>query len=148
MLPNALCGGPWTPRGEGGAWGCVGSAFGHVVVTRYSREKGVLGAVRGFGGEPGAWLQKRFAAGDVSGRGDRTRWQPLPWYSNGYVTDVQGHLHLEVHAHFEKVSTDTVFSLGYMVRIRPEPVEPFSRSESLSEPNTVTLSFESGASVE
>ena len=35
-----------------------------------------------------------------------------------------------------------------MVRIRPEPVEPFPRSGNLSEPNTVTLSFESGASVE
>ena len=41
---------------------------------------------------------------------------------------MQGHLHLEVHAHFEKVSTDTVFSLRYIVRIRPEPVEPFPRS--------------------
>ena len=46
MLLNALSSVPWTPRGEGGAWGCVGSAFGHVVVTRYSREKGFLGAVR------------------------------------------------------------------------------------------------------
>ena len=61
---------------------------------------------------------------------------------------MQGHLHLQVHAHFEKVSTDTVFSLGYMVRIRPEPVEPFPRSGNLSEPNTVTLSVESGASLE
>ena len=57
MLPNELSGAPWTPRGEGEAWGCVGSAFGHVVVTRYSWEKGVLGAVRGFVGEPGAWVQ-------------------------------------------------------------------------------------------
>ena len=61
---------------------------------------------------------------------------------------MQGHLHLEVHAHFEKVSTDTVFPLTYIVRIRPEPVEPFSWSGDLFKPNTVTLSFESGASVE
>ena len=74
--------------------------------------------------------------------------QPLPWYSNGYVTDVQGHLHLEVHVHFEKVSTDTVFSLGYIVRIRPEPMEPFPRSGHLFKPNAVTLSFESGAWLE
>ena len=50
--------------------------------------------------------------------------------------------------HFEKVSTDTVFSLTYMVRIRPEPMEPFPGSGDLFKPNTVTLSFESGASVE
>ena len=61
---------------------------------------------------------------------------------------MQGHLHLAVHAHFEKVSTDTVFSLRYIVRIRPEPVEPFPRSGDLFKPNTVTLSFESGAWLE
>ena len=61
---------------------------------------------------------------------------------------MQGHLHLEVHAHFEKVSTDTVFSLGYMVRIRPEPVEPFAWSGNLFKSNTVTLSVESGAWLE
>ena len=61
---------------------------------------------------------------------------------------MQGHLHLEVHAHSEKVSTNTVFSLRYIVRFRPEPVEPFSWSGNLFKPNTVTLSVESGASVE
>ena len=61
---------------------------------------------------------------------------------------MQGHLHLEVHAHSEKVSTDTVFSLRYMVRLRSEPVEPFSWSGNLFKPNAVTLSVESGASLE
>ena len=49
MLPNALSGAPWTPRGEGGALEGVGGAFGHVVLTWYSREKGFLGAARVFG---------------------------------------------------------------------------------------------------
>ena len=75
MLPNALCGPPWTPRGEGEAWGCVGSAFGHVVVTRYSREKGFLGAVRGFGGEPGAWVQNDLRPGMCPAR--YFYWNPL-----------------------------------------------------------------------
>ena len=113
MLPNALCGAPSAPRGEGGAWGCVGSAFGHVVVTRYSREKGFLGAVRGFGGEPGAWVQNDLRPAmrpDTFAPGDR--FAPQYFYWNPLWRPPDGEEFIVSREQETKFDKEKVTSLG------------------------------------